>query len=150
MKKRHRIPFTTWSLKHLGKPYRLGENDCLTLVMDFCKSAGVDVPDEFEGIRKDAYAEFYQRDPAAAHETFIRWVANIGDEINPSHAFTGDVLVMRPKGSTESKWPSVAIHAGGDRIIGAYADRRCRVELGPLRGYEVIKAYRIRMERQWR
>lgn len=138
--------FSLWSQGRIGKSYELGKTDCLSVVLDLCGLLGVLVPDEFEGVPKAGYAEFYRKNPDGAMEVFARWIATVADEVHPSKMFTRDILLVRARTTGTGK-VSVMIHAGRNRMMSAFAGRVRRVELALIDDYEVLKVYRLRRGR---
>lgn len=133
------LRFAEFTGRSVGRPYKLGETDCLSLVLSFLDHAGVEIPDSFDGVTRENYPALYRVDPRRAKEILLRWITTVGEEIPPSHAFTGDILVVRVKGKED--W-GIEIHAGGDLALGAFAKQGIGLET--LRGYDILKAYRIR------
>ena len=130
----------------IGKPYKLGVTDCASIVVEFAEKSGMPFSKEWEGFTPENYAAFYMERPEQAKEVLCLWASTIGREIEPSRAFTGDVLIVRPKGHPANETPGVVIHAGQDLVLAVFEDRG--VQLAPVRIYNVLKAYRWREKRK--
>jgi hypothetical protein len=136
------LRFYAYSQQQVGRPYGLGQADCLTLLLDLCEHAGVPVPESFEGVTRESYADLYRTDPRRANEILMQFLESVADPIPTERTITGDILVAVPRHQPDHE-PFLLIRAGGDRVLGAFADRG-RVDLGPIRGYQVLRAYRLR------
>lgn len=130
--------------KLIGAPYKLGGHnakegfDCYSLFLAACDYWGAHIPDAFDGLTLENYAERFRQDPDGTKKILFRFLGTIGQEIRPSRAFAGDLLVTTVKGSDI---PGIGIHAGNDGILAAYRERG--VAVMPLRAYNIIKAYRV-------
>ena len=128
----------------VGAPYKLGGHgvdtgfDCYSLLLAACDFWNTEVPRAFDGLTVDNYPERFRADPDGTKQILFKALASMGKEIKPSEAFAGDILVTSTKGTN---FFGVGIHAGGDSILATYLERG--VQIMPLRGYNIIKAYRV-------
>lgn len=139
--KRVKLRLAEFTRELVGKPYRLGETDCASLIMAFAGHVGVTLPDEWKGHAVSSYAELYRDNPEEAMRYFIEWAASAGHEIDQSKAFAGDLLAAVPKTHPEAG-RSLLIHAGQDQALCVTEKRG--VTFVPLRAYAVTQAWRWR------
>lgn len=139
---RRRLRFYQFSRQHVGQPYTLGTADCLTLLLDLCEHIGISIPDSFDGVTRETYADLYASNPERAGRILLKFVCAVAQPIATNKTMTGDILFAVPRHEPNYE-PFVLLHAGGDRVLGAFQDRG-RVDLGPIRGYKIIRAYRLR------
>lgn len=132
----------------IGRPYKLGVTDCASMIVEFASKSGMPLPREWEGFTPENYGPFYLERPEQAKEVLCLWAGSVGEEIAPSRAFSGDLLIVRPKGHPASETPGVVIHAGQDLVLAVFEDRGVR--LAPIRVFNVLKAYRWREKRKRR
>jgi hypothetical protein len=138
-----KLHFAEWSARHVGKSYGLGEADCCNIVLDLCDYLGVPA-EEFEGVTRQTYADFYRNDPVGAKATFARWVATVADQVDPAFISTGDLLEATLLHDDDLSHRFIAIYAGGDRILSAFDLKKRGIRTMSIRGYKIIAAYRLR------
>ena len=126
--------------KLMGKAYKLGQVDCVKLIMEIISKAGASVAAEWEGFTPENYAKLYERNPEEAQEMLICWATSIGHEIPACRAFTGDLMIAKAKKMIAGHF--VLLHAGQDQAL-IVNDKR-GVMLVSLRAYDILKAFRWR------
>ena len=124
----------------IGRPYQLGITDCFSAVLEYIASCGYQIPDSFEGVTRDDYADLFEADPGAAKALMVRFVDRLLDEVPPGHAFAGDILLLRLRGQL----PFLAIDGGNGNIIAASESRG--VGVSPRRSYTTERAWRCRRQ----
>jgi cell wall-associated NlpC family hydrolase len=128
----------------VGAPYKLGGHgvregfDCYSLMLAVCDFWGADAPKVFRDLTVDNYPERFRQDPNGTKEILFEALASTMKEVKPSQAFAGDILITSTKGTNTF---GIGIHAGGDSMLASYLERG--VQLMPLRGYNILKAYRV-------
>mgnify|MGYP001587881580 CR=1 FL=1 len=120
-------------IKYFDKEFKLGENDCLTTLINFYGDMGFKLPLEFNGIRIDSYAEKWLmgelRDEFEAYLEFV--TRPVRD------AVIGDILIM--KGAELDWW---AVNLGNGNMLATLEDFGTKVL--PIKFFKVIEARRIK------
>jgi len=129
--------------KYVGTPYKLGGwsreegFDCLSLMLSIADDRGIEVPEEFEGVTRETYAELWETNKKKAERLLFKFAASLGQEIPPHRAFAGDLLIAKSKADGSLV---LAIHAGQSLMLSAFTDTG--VDLVGLDHYEIKKAYK--------
>lgn len=142
-----RLKLSQFTARFVGAPYRLGGQrpaeglDCLSLILEAARHRRIPVSDEFEGVTRETYAELWETDREGAKKKLLRFVLSLGEEIPPSMAFAGDLLIIKPKKGGNGRDRSVlGIHAGNDLVLSSFTD--AGVRLANLQDCEIVRAIR--------
>jgi hypothetical protein len=100
----------------IGTPYKLGANDCFSLITQYLKRRGVVIPNNliFQGHKLSAYPKDYKSDPKKMMAIAVDYIASITTELPPAFAVAGDVLFVRFEDNE-----SLVIDGGNGTIIAA-------------------------------
>lgn len=122
--------------KLVGRGYILGTNDCFSLILNYLSMNGVTVPDNYEGISRDTYADLFTNDPGKAKKLMVSFLDNLLETVPSAEAFAGDILLLVVPGEL----PFLAINAGNGRVIGAAPSKGvCQL---PANKYEIVRVWR--------
>jgi len=139
MKKTTKLRMAELTSQIVGKPYKLGEWDCLGVVLFFCDNWGISIPENFEGYTKENYIQLFIDNPKRAKEIFFRFIASLGKEVDPKRTMPGDFLIIETNGET-----GVCINVGGGNILSALLEKG--IDVVSMKTYTVLKAYRWRKD----
>jgi len=101
------------SQKFIGKPYKLGKCDCLTMIIDYLRLFGLDIPnsESFNGVNLKNYADLYRRNSGTI-ECAADWLATKCKEVKPHESLPGDILFLE-----ENNKKFFGIDGGNGKII---------------------------------
>ena len=121
----------------IGTPYKLGSHDCFSLITQYLKKRGFEVPDNliFKGHKLSEYPKDYRADPKKMMGIAVDYIASITTELPPAFAVAGDVLLVRFEDNE-----SLVIDGGNGTVIAATEDRGT-VVLNQ-HGYNVKRVFR--------
>jgi len=141
-----KYPLATFTAAVMGTPYALGSKtgDCFSLVVSYLDFRDIPIPDAFEGVTLETYADLYAADPAGAKEAMVRFISQTLTEIPVHKAFAGDILLLQLKDS--EALPFLAIHGGQSSIIAASPE--CGVMPWAIDHYIVRRAWTCRQQSQ--
>lgn len=128
-----------------GLPYKLGGPadvkgaDCFSVVWDYLLYKNINLPNEYEGLTIDTYAQLYRTDPEQAKCIMIRLMKDLLMEIPPHSAVAGDILRLECKLGADVV-DFLAIDGGNGRFI--MATEKSGVTIWKKRFYNVREAYR--------
>lgn len=130
------------SRKFIGLPYQLGVVDCFSSILLYLAERGVILPEEYKGVRREDYPALFLAAPDTAKALMVEFMDSALPVVSPSHAFAGDILLLRLQRS--DKPPFLAIDGGNGTIIAASESRG--VGVTPLRHYTIERAWRCRKQ----
>lgn len=142
---RDRLKLAELTTRLVGQPYALGSQqglDCFSAVVEYLRTRGVEVPADFEGHSTTEYKALFLSDPSEAKRLMVELVSSLLDEILPSFAFAGDILLARTPGSETLSQSFLAIHGGNGCMLAATEEKG--IYPLPIRVYEIVRAFRIR------
>lgn len=94
----------------LDTPYELGKVDCISFILDFFESKGINMPEEWQGWTRDNYAERWES--GQGREELYLWLHGLGIEVKVNYMIESDiVLIDTPDGVTP------AIYLGNDNVL---------------------------------
>lgn len=99
-----KIKFSDTVGKFLEKGYRPGAfgpdaYDCISFIYCFYRDLGYDPPDSIDGYNADNYLALYERDPAAAKKTMLRYLRSLGEKVD-TYPQLGDILLLHQEDGT--------------------------------------------------
>lgn len=140
-----KIKWATVTSKYTGKPYKLGEMDCLGILVSILRDIGVDLPadTEIDGINADNYVKLWQEDPPRAKKMMVKFAESVADEVPLGKRRTGCLLLLSVKNPYKNKYPYdfIAIQVG-DKIVSANESHG--VGAFPLSFFHIKKCYVLR------
>lgn len=132
----------------VGKPYCLSSPelgfDCFSLVVEYMRKSGVQVPETYKGRSTIDYGAFFSKDPEKAKTMMVEFVAELLEEVPSAFAFAGDILLARTKGSKNYTQSFLAIHGGNGHMMVSAIEQG--VTLLPIRVYDISRAFRVRVK----
>jgi len=138
------LKLTQLTTQLVGQPYALsdpGGLDCFSVIMNYLRLRGVNVPDEFKGRSTQDYRDLFLSDPDEAKRLMIEFVSEFMTEIRPTFAFAGDVLLAHTKGDDAPSQYFLGIHGGNGCLISA-TEQKGVVPI-PIRAVDISRAFRI-------
>lgn len=138
-----------YTSKIIGRPYRLGGSadargaDCFSSIWDylFQRLGPEKLPEQYEGLTMNTYADLYKEDPEQAKCIMIRLMKDLLHEIHPNKAAAGDILRLECKlGDDVEVVDFLAIDVGNGKFIMATESRG--LVIWPKRFYKVRAAWR--------
>ena len=131
----------------VGRPYALGEMgrglDCFSSIYAYLGEAGQELPDEYQGLTLQTYADLFREDPGRAKEIMCEFMGSVADEIEPGLARVGDVLLLKCRTKPEAG-PALGIHGGGGNVVTS--SREHGVTVYKLKNYTIERAWRCRRQ----
>lgn len=117
------MKFVSMIKRYIDKPFVPGgigpdSYDCMGLVYAYCRDMQKPIPDTFEDLTLDNYAEFYMANKEKVEKVLVDYFGTIGTEVNVKEIIAGDLLVMNTGGGT--LFP--AIYCGNNKFITSYID----------------------------
>lgn len=140
---RRRYPLAVFAAQAVGTPYALGAGegvDCFSLVIRYLQWREVPLPDEYEGLTLQTYAERFAHDPLGAKDIMVRLMDELLEVIPPPRAFAGDIVLLELAGS--GALPFLAIHAGQASVLAASPEHGVRP--WGIEHYEIRRAWSCR------
>jgi uncharacterized protein (DUF1786 family) len=121
----------------VGRPYKLGESDCFSLVVQYLAFCGINTPSDliFRGHKISEYPKDYKEKPVGMMGVAVAYVGSVTMEIPPHKATAGDILFVE---MDDNK--SLVIDGGNGIIIAATEDRGI-VALNQ-HHYKILRAFR--------
>ncbi|WP_041281518.1 DUF6950 family protein [Desulfocurvibacter africanus] len=127
----------------LGREYELGRWDCFALVLHWLELRGVQVPEQFEGVGRDDYAELFRRAPEEAKALMGRFFDTILEPCDPRHVQPGDILLVRPLFSEAPAF--TVVYAGNGQALSAVegigTNKFTLTRYEPVRGWQCPRQY---------
>jgi hypothetical protein len=101
------------SQQFVGQQYELGKCDCLTMIIDYLRLSGLEIPDNesFNGISLKNYADLYRKNSGTI-ENAADWLATKCKEFKPHESLPGDILFLE-----ENNTKFFGIDGGNGKII---------------------------------
>ena len=131
----------------VGRPYALGDQgrglDCFSSIYAYMAEAGQELPDEYQGLTLQTYADLFRADPARAKTIMCEFMGAVTDEIEPGKARVGDVLLLKCRTKPEAG-PALGIHGGGGNVVTS--SREHGVTVYKLKNYTIERAWRCRKQ----
>jgi len=132
-----KIPMIEISQKLVGRKYKLGSMDCFSLILEYMKLVGMEVPKEYNGLTRKTYKKLFEGDHKEAKKIMVQFMEDHFGKRSKYKYKTGDVLLLALQGSKEM--PFLAIAAGNGNIIAAAEKYGVRVT--PIKYYKVRRAF---------
>jgi len=140
-----RLNLSKLTAKYVGTPYKLGGQtiaeglDCLSLMLNIGRDLKIPLPEEFEGITRENYGDYWLTYPDKAKLRFSRFVSTLGESVPIEKAFAGDFLVFTYKDGPIM----IGLHAGQDLLLSAFADIG-KIAVVSFRDYQIKRVIRWR------
>lgn len=121
----------------VGKSYELGCTDCFALIIYYLQKQGVPIPDEYEGITLETYADFYKKDPENTLRLMVGFINRLLVSVHPNKAPPGSIYLLSLKGRDVPSF--LALDGGNTNVVFATEERGIIVM--PLSHYEIEGAW---------
>lgn len=112
----------------VGAPYKLGGKskeegfDCLSMIFFFVDKWGISIPESFEGVTRDNYVEFWNKDQHEAREKLVKFLAYLGKKIKPDRVRSGDFVLCTARDQTLT-----GIYLGQGKILCIFDDAGVKI-----------------------
>jgi len=123
----------------IGREYTLGSCDCFSVIIDYLRLMGVELPEKYHGYTLDTYSELFTSAPAKACEIMVNLMDDILQPIVPGLIRPGDIMLLHLRGKSGNMF--LAINGGNGHAL--FAVRGHPVSLYPARYYRVLKGWRV-------
>lgn len=122
----------------VGLGYELGKMDCFSLIVEYMKMRGCKIPETFEELTLETYADLFIIDPAKAKEIMIRFMQSQTDELSIGECFAGDIALLSCDDTI-----FLSIVGGNGTCIGATTEYGVRVL--PMNIYKIKRVFRCHL-----
>jgi hypothetical protein len=130
------MKLSTISRQFIGKKYDLGRCDCFSIVRDYLRQKGAQLPEEYKGIDvTTGYATLWEQEPDRAKDLMVEFFAEYTTRIPAFKMKAGDILHLQ-----YGNKHFCGIHGGNGHVIGASPEYG--VSLFRIAEYTILGVYR--------
>ena len=107
--------------KYRRRKYALGDPsrgiDCANLLFGVYEDLGLILPQEFEGVTRESYADLFRSDPAKASAIFYRFLWSLGRSVEINFSVRGDLMVFKRRNEV---FPGISLGGGNVLLVSEF------------------------------